>query len=105
MHTLTRSHLLQSSGLMSKARRFAKGVVAKVGRPKASDRNTSERAMKEMQSQFAEAKSKLVLQFGQDDESAITLVVWDFGGQKVSHVCCVRCQHEFDEIPCTVLLF
>ena len=90
---------------MSKARRFAKGVVAKVGRPKASDRKTSKRAIEEMQSQFAEAKSKLVLQFGRDDESAITLVVWDFGGQKVSRVHGVRCRHEFEEITCTVLLF
>ena len=83
-----RSHSLQTSGFMSKARRFAKGVFAKVGRPKASDRNTSERAIEDMQSQFAEAKSNLVLQFAEDDESAITLVVWDFGGQKVSRVLC-----------------
>ena len=73
---------------MSKARRVAKGVFAKVGRPKASDRNTSERAIEDMQSQFAEAKSNLVLQFAEDDESAITLVVWDFGGQKVSRMLC-----------------
>ena len=78
-----RSHSLQTSGFMSKARRFAKGVFAKVGRPKAS-----KRAIEDMQSQFAEAKSNLVLQFAEDDESAITLVVWDFGGQKVSRVLC-----------------
>ena len=71
---------------MSKARRLAKGVFAKVGRRKAADRNTSKRAVEDMQRQFKEAKSNLVLQFAEDDESAITLVVWDFGGQKVSGV-------------------
>ena len=59
-----------------------------VGLLKASEPNTSELAIADMQSQFAEAKSNLVLQFAEDDESAITLVVWDFGGQKVSRVMC-----------------
>ena len=36
-------------------------------------------------SQFAEPRTDLIIHFSEDDEASdVTLVVWDFGGQKVS---------------------
>ena len=36
-------------------------------------------------SQFAEPKTDLIIRFSEDDDALdVTLVVWDFGGQKVS---------------------
>ena len=36
-------------------------------------------------SQFAEPKTDLIIHFSEDDDALdVTLVVWDFGGQKVS---------------------
>ena len=65
---------------MSKARRF---VESKFRREADS---TNSRALEDMCSEFADAKSDLLLRFGADDESAVTMVVWDFGGQRVSCV-------------------
>ena len=69
---------------MSKARRFVKDKFSKMGRREAD--STNSRALKDMCSEFADAKSDLLLRFGADDESAVTMVVWDFGGQRVSCV-------------------
>ena len=72
---------------MTKARRFFKRKFAKRNRREADSSNAH--AVKDMCSQFAEAKPELLLHFGDDgdnDESAFTMVVWDFGGQRVSSV-------------------
>ena len=69
------------AGLMTKARRVVKSKFAKMGRRDSSNLH----AVKDMCSQFAEAKPELLLRFGADgDKSAFTMVVWDFGGQRVS---------------------
>ena len=47
-------------------------------------KSTLSRLLKVAQQRFQEAKSKLVMRFTGDGKSDITLVVWDFGGQKVS---------------------
>ena len=77
----------QSAGLVSKALRLFKRKFAK-GNRRESD-SSDAHAVKDMCSQFAEAKPELLLRFGDDgdnDESAFTMVVWDFGGQRVSCV-------------------
>ena len=81
---LTQSRVAQKAGLMSKTRRFIKNKFAKKSPRKADP--TDSRALEEMYSEFADAKSDLLLRFGADDESAVTMVVWDFGGQRVSCV-------------------
>ena len=39
--------------------------------------------MKIASRRFKEAKSNMVMRFSGDNQSDMTLVVWDFGGQKV----------------------
>ena len=48
--------------------------------------STNSHAMEDIYSQFGKVKPELLLRFGADDESACTMVVWDFGGQRVSCV-------------------
>ena len=75
---LMQSRVRQKASLMSKVRHFVKDKFAKRGHREAD-------AMKDMCSQFAKAKPELLLRFGADDDkSAFTMVVWDFGGQRVS---------------------
>ena len=80
---LTQSRVAQKAGLLSKARHLVKGIAKKVRRKADS---TNSRALDDMCSEFTDAKSDLLLRFGADDESAVTMVVWDFGGQRVSCV-------------------
>ena len=80
---LMQSRVRQKASLMSKARHFVKDKFAKRGHREADSSNSH--AMKDMCSQFAKAKPELLLRFGADDDkSAFTMVVWDFGGQRVS---------------------
>ena len=70
---------------MSKARHFLKDKFSKMV-PSEPD-SSNPHAVKDMCSQFANAKSELLLRFGaENDKSAFTMVVWDFGGQRVSCV-------------------
>ena len=44
---------------------------------------TQSKLMKVARQRFKKAKTSLVMRFSRDGKSGITLVVWDFGGQKV----------------------
>ena len=44
---------------------------------------TSPKLLEDAQKRFKEAKLDMVKRFSGDGKSDITLVVWDFGGQKV----------------------
>ena len=76
--------VFQSASAISKARRFLKRKFAKKDRREADSSNSH--AVTDMCSEFAEVKPELLLRFGADDKSAFTMVVWDFGGQRVSCV-------------------
>ena len=82
------SRVSQSAGLMSKARRFVKSKFVKRNRREADSSHSSHsHAVKDIYSQFGEVKPELLLRFGADDDkSAFTMNVWDFGGQRVSCV-------------------
>ena len=43
--------------------------------------------LKIAQQRFKQVKESLVMRFSGDGKSDITIVVWDFGGQKVRHTC------------------
>ena len=43
----------------------------------------SSKLLEDAQKRFKQAKLSMVKRFGGDGKSDITLVVWDFGGQKV----------------------
>ena len=92
----------QKAGWMSKTRRFVKSKFAKKGRGEAD--STNSRALEDMCSEFADAKSDLLLRFGADDESAVTMVVWDFGGQRVSCVAWPCVDAIFGHEACSVIL-
>ena len=53
-----------------------------------ADRKSADlKLLKIAQQRFKEVKESIVMRFSGDGKSDITIVVWDFGGQKVRHMC------------------
>ena len=100
--------VFQSASAISKARRFLKRKFAKKDRREADSSNSH--AVTDMCSEFAEVKPELLLRFGADDgddndESAFTMVVWDFGGQRVSCVMRISADAIAAHESCSAMLF
>ena len=86
MFALMQSRVGQKASVISKARTFFKDKLSNK-KDRSEPDFANPHAVKDMCSQFAETKSELLMRFGADDEkSAFTMVVWDFGGQRVRFV-------------------